>query len=433
MRKIRVLYDASIVTDVLVNNNNRSGLCLTAFNILNELIRRKDVETYVYCSKPERNDEAKKMMRIYFPQYLDRFTYMDKYENLLYNIGIHSDNASERGNYFVSLLWKFIGAIVREIPKTNAEIKYNQEKLWDGFDAHFSPLLPVDNYLDDKHCLRKYVLLHDCMPYVLPEYFPNIDSVPWFPILVDSLNNRDRYFSNSVCTKKDFMRYNSVVSSEQITVSPLACSDSFKPVFDNIDIIKEKYKIPKGKKYVFSLCTLEPRKNLLRAVKTFVEFIKKYNIKDIIYVLGGGSWEKFEELLVKELENNSYKDSVIKIGYVDDKDLPYLYSSAEWFIYTSQYEGFGLPPLEAMSCGCPVITSNNSAIPEVVGDGNAITINWNSDEEHVRAYEKLYFDKNLRTELSKRGLERAKEFSWEKTVDIIVEEIKKDVEINGYM
>ena len=96
-----------------------------------------------------------------------------------------------------------------------------------------------------------------------------------------------------------------------------------------------------------------------------------------------------------------------------------MYSGAEWFTYTSQYEGFGLPPLEAMSCGCPVITSNNSSLPEVVGDAG-IMIDWDSDEQHIEAYEKYYFNRELRAEFAQKGLERAKQFSWEKCVDVMV-------------
>ena len=168
------------------------------------------------------------------------------------------------------------------------------------------------------------------------------------------------------------------------------------------------------------MCTLEPRKNLIRSVKTFVEFIKKHNIDDLVFVLGGGQWDHFIGQLEKEVTDlGDFKSKIIKAGYVDDEDLAPLYSNAQWFVYTSRYEGFGLPPLEAMSCGCPVITSNNSSLPEVVGN-SGIMIDWDSDIQHIEAYENYYFDEQLRKENSKKGLERAKEFSWEKCVDIMI-------------
>ena len=91
------------------------------------------------------------------------------------------------------------------------------------------------------------------------------------------------------------------------------------------------------------------------------------------------------------------------------KDLAPLYSGAEWFVYTSQYEGFGLPPLEAMACGCPVITSNNSSLPEVVGDAG-VMIDWDSDEQHIKAYEKYYFDKKFRDEMAEKGVKEVNSF-----------------------
>ena len=127
-------------------------------------------------------------------------------------------------------------------------------------------------------------------------------------------------------------------------------------------ITKVKYHLPKEKKYIFSLCTLEPRKNLIRAVKSFIQFAKKNVVTDMIFAIGGPSWHDFENRLKDDLDiKDLYQKYVIWVGYVEDEDLSILYSNAEWFVYTSQYEGFGLPPLEAMQCGCPVITSNNSS------------------------------------------------------------------------
>ena len=148
--------------------------------------------------------------------------------------------------------------------------------------------------------------------------------------------------------------------------------------------------------------------------------MKRNEISDLIFILGGGSWDSFIDLFNEKLgDYKNFSDRFILLGYVDDEDLSVLYSNAEWFVYTSQYEGFGLPPLEAMQCGCPVIVSNNSSLPEVVGDAGLL-IDWDSDEQHIAAYEKYYFDENLRKENSKKGLEQAKLFSWKKTVNQIL-------------
>ena len=189
--------------------------------------------------------------------------------------------------------------------------------------------------------------------------------------------------------------------------------------------MRKKYHIPADKKYLFSLCSLEPRKNLIRSVRTFIKFIQKNKIDDLVFVLGGSSWGGFIERFDNEVpEYAEYKNKIIRAGYVDDEDMNALYSNAEWFVYTSQYEGFGMPPLEAMSCGCPVITSNNSSLPEVVGDAG-IMIDYDSDEQHIEAYEKYYFDEKLRKKMAEKGLKRSKLFSWDKAAAIMAECFKK--------
>ena len=138
--------------------------------------------------------------------------------------------------------------------------------------------------------------------------------------------------------------------------------------------------------------------------------------------MAGGIWEKFKKEFNETL--NKYDKSKIKVlGYVEDKDLPALYSNALLFVYPSLYEGFGLPVLEAMACGCPVITSNISSLPEVIGECG-IKINPKSDSEMVSAYEKMYFDINFRNECIQSGIERAKQFAWEKCTKEIIDFIK---------
>ena len=145
----------------------------------------------------------------------------------------------------------------------------------------------------------------------------------------------------------------------------------------------------------------------------------------MVFVLGGAHWSDFIGKLESEIKDfGEYKDKILRAGYIADEDLPALYSGAEFFVYTSQYEGFGLPPLEAMACGTPVIASNNSSLPEVIGDAGQM-IDWDSDEQHIAAYEKYYFDKKYRDEMAQKGLERSKMFSWKNTVDIIINAIKK--------
>ena len=125
--------------------------------------------------------------------------------------------------------------------------------------------------------------------------------------------------------------------------------------------------------------------------------------------------QKLEESIK---EYTDYRNKIIITGYIADEDLAPLYSAAIFFVYPTIYEGFGLPPLEAMQCGCPVITSNNSSLPEVCGD-SAILIDCYNDNQLQGAYFELYTNKEKRLNLSKKGLERCKLFNWEKTATFI--------------
>ena len=183
-------------------------------------------------------------------------------------------------------------------------------------------------------------------------------------------------------------------------------SDFYIPAILGQIALKNKYGIPTDKHYVLAVGGQDSRKNAARIVRSFIAFKQKNKIDDLFLVVSG----------CRENKDDGF---VLYRSYIDGKDLPLLYSNAEWFVFTSQYEGFGLPPLEAMRCGCPVIASNNSSIPEVVGDAGLL-IDWDSDERHVDAFEKYYFDENLRDKNRNKGLERAGMFSWEKTIAEIV-------------
>ncbi|GHV73372.1 hypothetical protein AGMMS49940_06740 [Spirochaetia bacterium] len=250
---------------------------------------------------------------------------------------------------------------------------------------------------------------------------------------MDSLDKKTYYFCNSECTKQDFLKYAAnQIDNEKISVIHHASSQNFTHITDamEFDSILKKYGISpaKNRQYIFSFCTAEPRKNLVFTVECFIKFIKKHNITNLYFYFGGGHWNDFLKKIEKKINTfGNYKDKIIRLGYIDDIDVNAFYSNSLFFTYISQYEGFGVPPLEAMMAGTPVITSNNSSLPEVVGDA-AITIEYNNEEQCIKAFEGLYFNKDLRTQYIAKGLERAKLFSWEKTVQCMTETITKACE-----
>lgn len=190
-----------------------------------------------------------------------------------------------------------------------------------------------------------------------------------------------------------------------------------------IQAVKDKYGI--HEKYLFYQGTLEPRKNLKKLIEAYAISIKNIPYAPDLILAGKKGWmydEIFETVKLFKLE-----EKVKFLGYIELEEIPKLMSGAIAFVYPSLYEGFGLPPLEAMACGAPVIASNVSSIPEVVGNAG-ILVNPQSKEEIAEAMIKIVKDEQLRNELHEKGIIRARKFQWSKATEQvieIIEEVKK--------
>ncbi len=424
--KIKLLFDGNIISNGALKNSSRTGIYFCAINLLKEFIKNPETDVILYC---EKNNFAN--LNVVLQENFDRKFKI--FTNELYNTRVNFYKAIKSFRKQAKNNKEYIFSFILQIIMYIFALDYHFEKILfnikrffilKNINTYFSPAFAPPKFIQKRKYIKKYVLLHDVIPIVLKEYYPNEG---WFREMYNYLNAEDTYFANSDYTMFDFLKYNKKINKNKIYSTLLGRNNLFNPTVNNFDEIRKKYNIPKNSKYVFSLCTLEPRKNLIRTVKSFVDFIKKHNIEDLVFVLGGSHWDMFIGKLKKEIFSlDEYKDKIIRAGYIDDEDLPCLYSNAQWFVYTSQYEGFGLPPLEAMSCACPVITSNNTSLPEVVGDAG-IMIDWDSDEQHVEAYEKYYFDENYRKEMAQKGLERSKQFSWEKCANKMINIMKNNL------
>ena len=417
MSKIKVIFDVTIIA--IASGGGRSGIFSVARSLFERFRMNNQVSLSLYCEGVNKQESKKalekqdidlKDMEFFFVQNNADTKIMNYLKQII--------------KRFISIFPKPFGSVITKFAKKILQ-KPSKKVIFEAqesYDIFFSPCFEIKNNL----AKQNYILLHDVIPLIFDEYKNNPGNY-WFLELTRKLDESYTCFANSAYTKADFLKHLPHLKPENIIVTPLACDERFKPAnADEIVKAKAKYKIPSDKKYIFSLCTLEPRKNLIRAVKCFANFISKNNIDDLVFVLGGAHWDAFIEKLENEIGSlgENIKSRILKIGYVDDSDQAALYSGALFFVYTSQYEGFGLPPLEAMSCGTPVITSNNSSLPEVVGDAG-IMIDYDDDTAHIKAYESYYYDENLRKENSAKGLERAGFFSWEKCADIMITEMKK--------
>ena len=417
LKKLKLIYDASIVVNTTNANWARSGVYFSALNLLKEFAKRDDIELVLYCKTDDKN-KAKKFLKD-----LLKKDFACIFEFVPSKLIIALKRTIEKLPPLISKPFYKANDLRKKLKNKNPQKKPNTQNPNEYNACYLSAAYDLPARFKHDESIIKYAIAYDVMPLIFPQYYK--DSVDGWLQTFKIFNN---YFSISRHTKKDYLKHLEHLKEQNITTALLACDESFKPANnEQINLAKQKYKIPENKKYIFSLCTLEPRKNLIRTLKTFIEFIKKNNIDDLVFVLGGGHWEIFIKELEKSINDlGAYKDKILKIGYVDDKDLAPLYSGALFFVYTSQYEGFGLPPLEAMSCGSAVITSDNSSLPEVVGDAG-IMIAYDSDEAHIKAYEKYYFDENFRKENAKKGLERSGLFSWQKCADIMVNKMKQDL------
>ena len=200
----------------------------------------------------------------------------------------------------------------------------------------------------------------------------------------------------------------------RVTAIPLAASRHFRPVGDisELERVRRRYGITRD--YILAVGSIQPRKNLSRLVRAYSGLRRergRSNLPQLVLV-GKKAWLYGETL--KAVEEEGVGDSVVLTGYVSEGDLPALYTGALLFAYPSYYEGFGLPPLEAMRCGTAVLTGDRTSLPEVVGDAGLTADPF--DTGAIRsALARLIEDEALRAELGARGLERAQAFDWRDT------------------
>jgi glycosyltransferase involved in cell wall biosynthesis len=424
-KKYNLLYDATIFANSYIKgSSDRSGIFFAAYNILKYFAEdsRFIITLYVH-------DNLHKIKYFKKDNLLSQFPVrINSKETPIFNIGVHKYNIKATGNFVKKIIYS-----LKIIKNYLYMIYYHRDNssLLKSIDIFFSPMRPVITELTYYPNIKHFIVLHDMIPVIFYKDSINLEC-DRFNIIVKSLNNNTYYLCNSNHTKNDFFKYyGDRLDKKKIIVIHHSTSQNFSPNYDKIKLVAilDKYKIKyiNDYKYIFSLCNLEPRKNLMFTVKCFFKFISKHNIQDLYFYLGGSQWNKFIHRLEKEIDNfGKYRNKIAGLGYVDDIDVNILYSNSLFFTFISQYEGFGVPPLEAMQAGTPVITSKSSSLPEVVGDA-AIMIDYDSEEQCVKAFEDLYFNEDLRKKFIEKGLERAKLFSWEKTVDKMKEVIIENV------
>jgi len=226
------------------------------------------------------------------------------------------------------------------------------------------------------------------------------------------LNEADALVADSHSTKKDLMKFYDVAESRISVIYPGVQLFEVKPRTwtPSAPVRGLTSNIP----YILFVGTLEPRKNIDGLIKAFNWLKKEQEMDHKLYIVGMKGW-MFENIF-KEYEKSEFKKDIIFKGYVSEHELSALYQNASLFVYPSFYEGFGLPIVEAFSHGVPVVTSKTSSCGEIAG-GSASLVDPSNSKEIGEAMAKFIADKNLREQLTRRGLERAKQFTWRNTAN----------------
>ncbi len=260
----------------------------------------------------------------------------------------------------------------------------------------------------------KYVVtVHDVIPLILPETFTPRHRTIVRLALARIRRKADCVIVPSHAVKGDVVRYVGF-PEDRVVVTPEGCDARFRPVRLEAALrdVVAKYGLPA--RYLLAVGTLEPRKNLAALLEAFARLRRGRAVDPNLRLVLAGARGWLDEPLFRTVRALGLERAVHFPGFIEDDDLPAVYSGAALFVFPSLYEGFGLPPLEAMACGVPVVASNVSAMPEVAGDA-AILVDPRDVDGLASAIARVLRDGALRARLRVAGIARARQFSWETT------------------
>ena len=269
----------------------------------------------------------------------------------------------------------------------------------------FKEMIP---YLDR---MKFIVDIHDLSPIIYPEWHLK-NLVRRVRENFELLLSADKILTKSNFIKKQLINeFN--VQEEKIVVIPNSTGGNYYPIdYKLIPESRKKLKSIIGdNKFILYTGTIEPRKNLITLFNAFKLLVSNPGYKDLRLVLAGKFGWKYNNILLHPKEIG-IKDKVLFLGYISEETLLYLYNLCEFFVYPSWYEGFGIPPLEAMSCGTIPLVSNSSSLPEVVGDCGLLFDPESSEDLYEKMKYLMLLSKDEKKHLENRCLDRAKKFNW---------------------
>lgn len=261
---------------------------------------------------------------------------------------------------------------------------------------------------------RSVVTIHDCIHLMFPQYLPNKAAYAYARASMwNAVRRSHRILTVSEASKRDILHFFNV-PPEKVVVVYNSIDERFwvEPKEEDVARVRERYQL--DHQFVLYVGNIKPHKNLVRLIEAFDELRKRGGYDELKLLIIGDEISKLPALR-RAVHSHKLHKHVRFLGYLPDDTLAILYRLAAVFVFPSLYEGFGLPPLEAMASGAPVVTSNVSSLPEVAGDA-AVLVDPYDVGSIVDGMSRVLTDPVLAQDLRVRGLVRAREFSWERSV-----------------
>ncbi len=412
---MNVIYDISIFGAAEKTPNARAGIYRVVENLAGVLVNSGRCSIQFSSLEGDFYNLALKHLHAsseYKDVYLPRIPHSKTHYQLT---SLHSrvGERVEAASGFTKIGWRSFRKLVQcsaELFNPDSENEVNLQSA----NIFHSPFYAVPSRVRKHKNANPFLTVYDLIPILYPQFFETATQGRDHPLktIVNGIRREDWVVCISQSTKDDLCNYRKDLDPRRVFVTHLGASKWFYPCKDNpaIEKTRLKYKIPAGR-YVLSVCTLEPRKNLAHLIRCFARLIQQERLSDLRLVLVGHLGWKYESIFAELTSVTGLRDRITITGFVADADMAALYSGSLFFVYPSLYEGFGLPPLEAMQCGVPVITSNTSSLPEVIGTAG-LAVDPQDGDALCAAMLRLESDNGLREAMSQKSLKQAQQFSW---------------------
>ncbi|MGG7076337.1 glycosyltransferase family 4 protein [Clostridium sardiniense] len=327
----------------------------------------------------------------------------------------------DKNNQF-TLIWA--GKVDNSFIQENTDLIYCSGRHGTFFEKEYIPNLIKNRELNLYHIpqngmgfpfnydINTLVTIHDLIPYIMPETVGPGYLKRFLRDVPNIIENSKGIITVSEYSKRDILKFFKGYPEDKVFVTPLSTNYEFTPMNKNKcrETIQDKFSFKEP--YILYIGGFSSRKNVRGLISAFSKV--KDSLSNKYKLVLGGSLKDDGLNLKNYAESLNLENDIIFTGFLNDKDLPILYNGADLFVYPSYYEGFGLPPLEAMSCKTPVITSNTTSIPEVTKD-SALLINPTVEDELSSAIFDVLEKDSLRNDLIEKGYKRSLQFSWRQT------------------